>query len=152
MPCWPWGRCRSRPLRTSATECLRTLTDRYLEALTTQDAARLPLAENVRFTENGQPLKVGEGLWKAATGVGAFREYFADPSTGSALFIGVVDEGGTPAILAARLAVDGASISEIETIVARQGSHLCSRPNGCRMPIRFSAPRSHSLPECRESA
>ncbi len=109
-------------------ECLRTLTDRYLEALTTQDAARLPLAENVRFTENGQTLKVGEGLWKAATGVGAFREYFVDPSTDSALFIGVVDESSAPAILAARLTVDGASISEIETIVARQGSHPLFAP------------------------
>ncbi|TAK54802.1 MAG: hypothetical protein EPO25_05660 [Gammaproteobacteria bacterium] len=109
-------------------ECLRTLTDRYLEALTTRGAEGLFLAANVRFTENGQHRQLGEGLWKTSTGVGTFREYFADPSTGNALFIGVVDENGAPAILATRLGVDGAGIREIETIVARQGSHPLFAP------------------------
>jgi len=108
--------------------CLRKVADQYLAALVKHDARRLPLAKDVKFTENGQRLNLTEGLWKGASSVGAFREFFVDPSTGNVLFIGVVDESGSPAILAARLKVDDGKVTEIETVVARKGSHPLFTP------------------------
>jgi hypothetical protein len=108
--------------------CLRTLADQYLTALVKHDASKLPLAKTVKFTENGQALPITEGLWKGATRVGPFREYFVDASTGNALFVGVIDESGAPAILAARIKVTDRKIAEIETVVARKGSHPLFTP------------------------
>jgi hypothetical protein len=114
--------------KTCEATCLRAMADQYLLALTKHDAQRLPLASHVKFTENGQILLLTEGLWKDATSAGGFREYFADASTGNALFIGVLDASGAPAILAARLKVTGGKITEIETVVARKGSHPLFTP------------------------
>jgi len=114
--------------KTCDARCLRASMDQYLNALIKHDASKLPLAKNIKFTENGQVLKLTEGLWKGATSLGAFREYFVDASTGNALFLGVLDESGAPAILAARLKVADGKISEIETIVARKGSHPLFTP------------------------
>jgi hypothetical protein len=109
--------------------CLRAFIDKYLNALVNHDATRLPLAKTAQFTENGQALKTTEGLWKSATSVGAYREYFSDASTGNALFIGVLDESGTPAILAARLKITDGKIVDVETIVARKDSHPLFTPD-----------------------
>ena len=38
--------------------------ERYLEALAARDPSRLPVADGVRFTENGIPLPLGTGLWQ----------------------------------------------------------------------------------------
>ncbi len=108
--------------------CLRAMTDRYLVALVKHNARELPLAKNIKFTENGQQLKLSEGLWKDASSVGTYREFFADAGTGNALAIAVVDESGEPAIVAARLRVINGKVSEIESIVARKGSHPLFTP------------------------
>jgi hypothetical protein len=104
------------------------MADDYLSALVKHDAGKLPLAKSVKFTENGRALKLGEGLWKGATSVGTFREYFADPSTGNTLVMAVLDESGAPALLAARLKIAESKVTEIETIVARKGSHPLFTP------------------------
>jgi len=109
-------------------KCLRAVTDHYLAALIKHDASKLPMANNVKFTENGRVLALNEGLWKRVNRVGAYREYFADASTGNALFIGVLDEGGASAILAARLKVVDGQVTEIETVVARKGSEALFTP------------------------
>lgn len=114
--------------------CLRKVTDQYLTALTQRNATALPLAKNVKFTENGARLSLNEGLWKAASGIGEFREFYADASTGNALFIGVVDESGSPAIVATRLKVDKGRIAEIEHVVARKGSHPLFAPEALTKP------------------
>ena len=108
--------------------CLRAIADQYLIALVKHDAHRLPLAKNVKFTENGQALPLTEGLWKGASSAAAFREYFADASTGNALLVTVLDESGAPAILAARLKVSDGKVTEIETVVARKDSHPLFTP------------------------
>ena len=45
--------------------CLEGWVDRYFAAATADDPRAVPLAQNVRFTENGQVLPIGEGLWKS---------------------------------------------------------------------------------------
>jgi hypothetical protein len=99
--------------------CLQALVDQYLAALVAHDPGRLPLAVNVRFTENGQELRLGDGLWGTASGPGKYKLYVADPEDGQAGFYGTVMENGTPVLLALRLRVTYGLISEVETLVAR---------------------------------
>jgi hypothetical protein len=115
-------------------QCLRSQLDQYLAALTKREPAALKLAANVRFTENGTVGKAGDGLWQKATGLGEYRQYFVDHTSQQAMFIGIVDEGGSPVILALRLGIADAKIVEIEHIVARKGSHALFAPDAFRQP------------------
>ncbi len=99
--------------------CLDGMVDKYLAALVAHDPSRLPLAVNARFTENGQELRLGDGLWGTTSGPGKYRLYVADPEDGQAGFYGTVMENDAPVLLALRLKVTYGLISEVETIVAR---------------------------------
>ena len=101
--------------------CLDGLIDRYLAALVAHDPMRVPSAESVKFTENTAALKLGEGAWKTATGVGSYQIHIADPVTNQAAFIGVLKEGGKATMFALRLKAANRRITEIETILARSG-------------------------------
>ena len=110
--------------------CLNDLVDQYLAALVARDPSRLPLAEGCKFTENGQALKLGDGLWGSASSLGTYKLTFADPEAGQIGFFGVVEENGHPQILALRLKVEDRLISEIETIVARKQPNAFCKPEG----------------------
>ncbi|MGD0957124.1 MAG: hypothetical protein ABR953_09895 [Candidatus Acidiferrales bacterium] len=102
--------------------CLEGFVDQYLTALVARDASPLPVTSTVRFTENGALLKLGEGLWGTANGLGTFKLTFADPQAGQVGFIGVVKEWDRPLIMALRLKVMDGKIAEVETIVARDAN------------------------------
>jgi hypothetical protein len=99
--------------------CLRDVVTRYLDSLLAHDPARAPLAERVRFTEDAVELTVGDGLWKTASKLRPFRTDFLDVQTGTAAVHAVIEERGSPALLAARLKVESRRITEIETLVVR---------------------------------
>jgi hypothetical protein len=99
--------------------CLAGALTAYLDSLVAHDPSKAPLAANARFTEDARELPIGEGLWKTATKLRPFRTDFLDPVTGTAATHAVVEEDGTPVLLAARLRVAGRSITEVETIVVR---------------------------------
>jgi hypothetical protein len=101
--------------------CLKGFVDQYLAALVSHEPNRLPLSTDVRFTENTIRLNLGEGLWSTATGLGAYKIYVADPYSLRAGFLGVVMESGAPKLLSLRLQLKNGKITEIETIVSRQG-------------------------------
>ena len=67
-----------------------------------------------RYSENGQVLPVGEGMWATADRVGPYCHTFIDPDSGEAACFATLTEGGTRSMLALRVA-DG----EIEALVAR---------------------------------
>lgn len=100
--------------------CLTGLVDQYLAAMVAHDSSRLPLAPNVKFTEDGVPLKIGDALWATATGLGTYKLYFAEPAAGAVGAFVLIQENGTPAILELRLKVVNRRITEIETLVARK--------------------------------
>ena len=102
--------------------CLEGFVDLYLTALAANDPLHLPVTKTVKFTENGQKLELGDGLWNTMTGKGTYKLLIADPDAGEAAFFGTIREAGLPAILALRLKIENRKISEIETIVARQPS------------------------------
>jgi hypothetical protein len=47
--------------------CARPLIDGLLTAMIAHDPAKAPLDKDVRYTENGQPLAIGDGLWRTLT-------------------------------------------------------------------------------------
>ena len=104
--------------------CLEGFVDRYLDALVAHDPKQLPLAPNVRFTENGVRLDVGDAQWKTVVGKGGYRIFVTDPEAGQVAFIGTVREearvaGGGPTAIALRLKVVNRQITEIETLMVR---------------------------------
>jgi hypothetical protein len=103
-------------------ESLKKIADRYLEAVIAHDPARAGLAGSIKFTENGQRLEIGDGLWNTASAIGAYKLYIADPQSGQIGFIGTIRENNVPAIIALRIKAENNLISEIESIVARDSS------------------------------
>jgi hypothetical protein len=96
------------------------LADRYFELLGTGDHRQLPVAAGVRFTENGQRLELGRGLWRTVTRAASIRAVtVADREQDQVVSWGMVSEAGEDVILGVRLQVTGGLISEIETLVAR---------------------------------
>ena len=99
--------------------CLEGFVNQYLEALAARDPSRLPFADNVKFTENTAKLKIGEGFWVTANGIGNFKLYFAEPEAGQVGFIGVMKEWDNPVIFCLRLKVADGKIREVEDFVVR---------------------------------
>src|SRR5207245_6619465 len=83
--------------------CLEGVVNQYLAAVVAHDPKRLPLSEDVMYTENDQVLKVGDGFWKTAAGLGNYKHYFADPEVGQAAFMGPMQEAGAALLLMLRL-------------------------------------------------
>ena len=122
------------PARRHATDAPRSalvgMVDRYLAALAANDPSGLPLAAQVRFTENGRQLELGEGLWRTASGTPEHDyAYVEDGEAGQIGWLGVVDEGGHPAVLFVRLGLRDGQIGEIETIVRREAPRLYDPAN-----------------------
>ena len=59
--------------QTCDRACLEGHLDKYVDAMLAHNPASLPLAKDVRFTENGQQLDLGEGLWASMAGKGIYK-------------------------------------------------------------------------------
>jgi hypothetical protein len=103
-------------------DCLRGLVTQYLNAMTAHNPGALPLASNARFTENAAEMKLGEGMWKNASGIGSYRLDILDVRQGVAVSQVVMQEAGALVMLSLRLKVMDRKISEIETQVTRKQS------------------------------
>ena len=101
--------------------CLTGFADRYMAALVAHDPARLPVSTRLRFTEDGAPLDLGDGLWRTISGLGSYRLDFADPRSGQAGVLALVQENGRPALMALRLKVEAGKFTEVESVLARKG-------------------------------
>jgi hypothetical protein len=105
--------------------CLEGLIDRYLDALVRHDPGAVPLAAAVRYTENGQRLAVGDGLWRSVKAKGRYRLVVADTEAQQVALIGTLEEQnadptiGTPVLIALRLKIAGNEITEVEQFIAR---------------------------------
>jgi hypothetical protein len=101
--------------------CLTGFVDQYFQAMLKRCPCGLALAQNVKYTENGQNVEPGEGIWKTFTGRGTYRVYLADPETGEAGYYGDFTEfGRLKGVMALRLKVKDHQITEVEVIIARQ--------------------------------
>lgn len=120
------------PEQACQRECLESYVDRYLQAMADNVVSDDLFARNVRFTENGIELPLGnEGLWATASAVGGYKFYVPDGETQQVAFLGTMMEVTTssatgpardpdPVGIALRLRIDAdGKISEAEQIVAR---------------------------------
>lgn len=122
------------PLGPCDSECLGGLVDKALNAMMDHDPSHAPLAPGFRYTENGQALQPGQGLWATASAIAisddglsnlgvvssAYRLYFADPASGEAAYFGAFTEKGAPGMMMLRLKAVARQITEIETVVVRR--------------------------------
>src|SRR5580700_5471019 len=73
-------------------ECLNGFVDQYLDALVKHDPKLVPLTKNVKFTENGQRLDPGDGLWRSMSSKGTYRLFVTDTEAGEVAFLGTIRE------------------------------------------------------------
>lgn len=109
--------------------CLKNMMTTYLNALVAQDASKVPLAPNVRFTEDSKDLKPGEGLWKTATRLGDYRQDFIDVKEQGVASHVTVEESGKRALYTVRLKTANGKITEIETLVTHGGERMNGAAN-----------------------
>jgi hypothetical protein len=110
--------------------CLEKALDGYLAALVAHDPRKLPFAPGAKFTENGQALDLGDGLWGTIDALGGYRLTFADPQGGQIGGFVTIRESGRDQILGVRLKVARGRISEGEMLVVRpKDGYVFGAPN-----------------------
>ncbi len=113
---------------TCDAACLTGFIDAYVDALAHRDASKLPLAADVKYTENGRVLDLGEGFWHTAGAPLRYRDYVVDPDTGSAAAFTALKEYDGTAQMFVRLKVVNRKLTEIETFVVRVGDQRWFAP------------------------
>jgi hypothetical protein len=108
---------RPAAAKTCDRACLGDLVTQYLKAMVAHDPAGLPVTADVRYTENGEVMKLGEGLWRTASGLGTYRQDILDVSGHTAATQAVIEASGQPVLFAVRLRETGGKISQIEAMV-----------------------------------
>jgi hypothetical protein len=100
--------------------CLLATGDAFMTALAAQKPADVPWASQVKFTENGVPIPVGEGIWGSIRGKSDAALRVADASAGTYAWYGLIHDHDAPAYAGVRIKLRGNRISEAEVIVARE--------------------------------
>lgn len=113
--------------------CLEGFVEKYFDAVIANDPKLVPLSPNVRFTEDGQRLLIGDGLWNTARAKGKYRLFVTDVPAGSVAVLATIQEDHRdPAqfngsLIALRLRVQNQQITEIEQILVRNASENNNR-------------------------
>jgi len=112
------------------TECTRELLsnslDEYFVALEAGDPSTLPLAANVKFTENAEESDIGTTDFWMNAGTLKHVQSALDTEECTVAAHAVVPEGNTDLPIAVRIKLAGGEMSEIETIVVRPGDYTAS--------------------------
>jgi hypothetical protein len=97
-------------------ECLKGFVTKYLDAMIAHKPESVPVAQNVKFTEDCKELKLGEGFWKTISKLTDYRRDILDVRQGVAVSFLVAEETDHPVLFVIRLKIDNNKISEIETM------------------------------------
>src|SRR5688572_17255457 len=101
-------------------ECLAGVMSAYLQALVKHDAASLPVTRNVKYSENGVRITLGDGLWQTASAMPTYRLDVIDEEAGQVGLLGRISENGNNNWFAVRLKVEpDRKVSEIEALINR---------------------------------
>lgn len=110
---------------TASAQCTRenlsSLIDDFLAAISANDPARLSLADDVKYTENGRIMNPGDGFWKTAGEV-TFSRSAIDVEECGTLTQAVIEESGAeaPVVYGVRLRLnDNGDLKDIESYIAR---------------------------------
>ena len=104
--------------------CLKNITDLYFKAMAAHDRSMLSLAPELKYTETGHALKLGEGIWRTASGLPTYRLELFDPETGGIGVHAVVPDGKLCTIMSLRLKVMDHRITEVETLLIAQDTKI----------------------------
>ena len=125
-------------------ECLAGVMNAYLQALVKHDAASLPVTRNVKYTENGVRITMGDGLWQTAAAMPTYRLDLIDEEAGQVGLLGRISENGNNNWYAVRLKVEpDRKVSEIETLINRSltgGGAAGGPPGGANRPAAPTEP------------
>ncbi|KAF3059249.1 hypothetical protein GL218_04660 [Daldinia childiae] len=102
--------------------CLENVVGDVLMAIRVHDHTRLPLAKGVLYSENGQFVAFGDGLWEtleAITWTDRYGAVVCDSESGTVGYWGFSTEHSIPGVLSLRIKVDNGQITEIEANVVR---------------------------------
>ncbi len=112
-------------------ECLAGVMNAYLQALVKHDPASLPMTRNVKYSENGVRITIGDGLWQTAAAMPAYRLDVIDEEEGQVGLLGRIDENGNNNWFGVRLKVEpDRKVSEIETLINRSITGAAGGPPG----------------------
>ena len=115
--------------------CLKGMITKYVDAMVAHDASRLPLAADVRFTEDSGQLKLGEGLWKTVTRKGDFRQDYIDLNKQIAASHVMLFEENAQILYSVVLRVADQKITGIETLVDRITATSRFKPDSLEKPL-----------------
>jgi hypothetical protein len=119
----------AQPQPSCDAACLKGFVDGYIDALAHRDAAKLVVASDAKFTENGRVQTLGMGFWKTAGAAVDYRDYLVDPDLGGVAAYTALHEGDHVTELFVRLKVTNRAIAEIETLVVRPGDQRWYAPD-----------------------
>ncbi len=127
---------QTAPAQECDRECLKGMITKYIDALAGHDPSMLPLASDVRFTEDSKAMKLGEGLWKSVTSKATFRQDYLDTKKQIAATHIAVSEGNNQALCSVLLYVKDMKITGIETLIEHITPESRIKPNQLGAPIR----------------
>ena len=116
--------------------CLAGLITQYVDAVVAHDPSRLPLAPEAKIIEDSKSVKLGEGLWKTATGKQGFRQDYLDVRRQVAASHVAIQEGENLALCSVLLHVKDGRIAGIETLIQRVAPGARMKPTELGKPIR----------------
>jgi hypothetical protein len=116
--------------------CLADMMTQFVDALVEHDPTALPLADDVRYTEDSQSARIGEGIWQTVTASGGFRQDYLDTARQVAASHLVLVEGETQVLYSVLLHVESMEITGIETLTVRVAPDGRFRPTELGAPIR----------------
>lgn len=115
-------------------DCLEGMIDQYVDALVAHDPSQLPVAADLRYTEDSAEAQLGEGIWQTITGTGGFRQDYLDVQNKIAASHVQLKEDDTNVLYSVLLYIDGEEISGIESLVQRVA------PGGRFQPTMLETP------------
>ena len=99
--------------------CMEKTVDNVIQAMINHNSNQLRLSKKVHYTENGQELRIGDGLWATASASGNYKLYVTDQESGQIGFFGTISENGEMNLMALRLKIFETVIEEMEVLIAR---------------------------------
>ncbi len=135
---------------TCDRECLRGKVTQVLYAFVKHDVSKLPVAADVRVTEDADEKKLASvGLVKTVTALQGFRQDFIDERAGVVGAHVIVEESGAPVMLVVRLKVVEDKLTEIELVTTHSRTEgLIYNLGGLKAAseVMNYAPRPEQLP------
>jgi len=108
-------------------QCLEELAPKFLAAYAAHDPSSLPIADDVRYTENNVEMPFPDGTWDTVTKVVGPTQVISDPKTGNVGMYTAIMQDEIEGYLAIRFKVEDKKITEIEQIISTK-RNLSSPP------------------------